>query len=274
MTWWNNIYNNFDPVAVTVFGFSVHWYGLMYVIALLTALFVATLIVKKDNLPIEKEMLDNYFIWVEVGVILGARLGYIIFYDAHTTYYLTHPWQIFNPFMNGEFVGIRGMSYHGALIGFIIANYLFAKKYKKNQFFLLDIAAIAVPAGYIFGRIGNFLNQELVGRETTLSIGIYVDRILRHPSQLYEALLEGLLVFIIIYLYRNRKKFDGELIVLYGFLYGLTRFIAEFFREPDRHIGFICCNWMSMGHLMSIILISVSILLYLYLLKINKKKSI
>ena len=274
MTWWNNIYSNFDPVAIKIFGFSVHWYGLMYVTALLVALFVASRIVKKDKLPIEKEMLDNYFIWVETGVILGARLGYIIFYDSHTTYYLTHPWQIFNPFMNGEFVGIRGMSYHGALIGFVIANYLFARKYKMNQLFLLDIAAIAVPAGYVFGRIGNFLNQELVGNETTLSIGIYVNGILRHPSQLYEAILEGLLVFIIVYFYRSRKKFHGELIALYGFLYGLARFVAEFFREPDRHIGYICCNWMSMGHFMSIILISASILLYLYLFQANRKKSI
>ena len=272
MSWWNNIYSNFDPIAINIFGFSLHWYGIMYVLALLTALFIATWLVKKDNLHIKKDMLDNYFVWVEIGVILGARIGYIVFYDAHTTYYLTHPWQMFNPFMDGNFVGIRGMSYHGALIGFVIANFIFAKRHKIDQFFLLDLAGVAIPAGYVFGRIGNFLNQELVGRETTLSIGIYVDGILRHPSQLYEAFLEGIVIFVVIYLYRRKKRFDGELIVMYGFLYGLMRFIAEFWREPDFHIGFICCGWMSMGHLMSLILILGAIILYIYLIKFRKKR--
>ncbi len=272
MNWWNNIYYHFNPIAFNLFGFNIHWYGLMYVTALLVALYTASWIVKKDKLPISKEELDAYFIWVEIGVILGARIGYILFYDPHTTYYLTHPWQIFNPFSeDGVFVGIRGMSYHGALIGFIIGNYLFSIKHKFNPYFLLDISAIAIPAGYFFGRVGNFLNQELFGRETTLPIGINVNGVLRHPSQLYEGVLEGILIFIIIYFYRKRKRFDGELISLYGFLYGVTRFISEFFREPDSQLGFICCGWITMGHFMSIILIFASSILYFYLYKRYKK---
>ena len=269
MEWWNYIYSNFDPVAFEIFGFKIHWYGLMYVSALLSAIYMAKWIVKKDNLQISDEKLDNYILWVEIGVILGARLGYIIFYDPHTIHYLTHPWQIFNPFQNGCFVGIRGMSYHGALIGFIIASTLFSLKYKINQWFLLDIVAIAVPAGFTFGRIGNFLNKELIGKVTDVSWGIYVDTILRHPSQIYEAILEGICIFIIIYLYRNKKRFMGELISLYVILYGVMRFNAEFFREPDFQLGYICCDWMSMGQVLSIIMTSVGVTIYLYL---NSKK--
>jgi len=119
LNYWNHIYEHFSPIAFSLFGINVHWYGIMYVLALLSALYTAKWIVKKDQLPISQSELDNYFIWVEIGVILGARLGYIIFYDPHTSFYFTHPWQIFNPFMDGKFVGISGMSYHGAVIGFL-----------------------------------------------------------------------------------------------------------------------------------------------------------
>lgn len=267
MTFWNNIYSNFDPIAFNLGSISVHWYGIMYVLALLTALGAAKYFVKKDNLPIREKTLDNYFVWVEVGVILGARLGYIIFYDPYTNYYLTHPWQIFNPFSpDGDFIGIRGMSYHGAIIGFVLATFFFYKKYRINIWLLLDLVAISVPVGYIFGRIGNFLNQELVGRVTDVPWGIYVDGVLRHPSQLYEAFLEGFVVFLILFVYRKFKKFDGELIALYGFFYSLARFIAEFFRMPDSQLGFIY-EHLSMGQILSLIMIFCSLLLYIYLYK-------
>ncbi len=265
MQYWNHIYQHFSPIAFKIGSISVHWYGIMYVLALISALYMAKWLVKHDKLPITQEELDNYFIWVEVGVILGARLGYIIFYDPHTAYYLTHPWQIFNPFMDGKFAGISGMSYHGAVFGFLLGSYLYVKKYKKNFWMLMDIVAVAVPAGYIFGRIGNFLNQRLIGRVTNEPWGIYVDGVLRHPSQLYEAFLEGFVVFIILFLYRKHKKFNGELITLYGILYGIARFTAEFYRQPDIQLGFICCGWMTMGQLLSIIMIIISLIFYIYL---------
>jgi len=266
LEFWNNIYANFDPVAFQIVEIKVHWYSLMYILALLSSLWIAKIIVERDKYPITKPELDSYFLYAEIGVILGARIGYILFYDPHTSYYLIRPWEIFNPFLNGEFVGIRGMSYHGAIIGFLIATYLYARRYKKNIWILLDLVAISVPLGYIFGRIGNFLNQELFGRETTSQIGIYVDGVLRHPSQLYEAILEGLVLFIIIYFYRTKKKFDGELIAIYGAGYGVARFIAELFREPDFHLGFIAMN-MSMGQILSLIMIFISGILYFYLSK-------
>jgi len=262
---WNYIYNQFDPVAFSLGFFSVHWYGLMYLLALLSALWLGSYIVKKDKLPISKEELESYFIWVEIGVILGARFGYIIFYDPNKLFYLTQPWQAFNPFRDGEFIGIRGMSYHGALIGFLVASYLYTLKHKKQRFwFLMDLVAISVPLGYIFGRIGNFLNQELVGRATNLDIGIFVAGIKRHPSQLYEALLEGVVVFLILYFYRKRKRFDGELAALYGILYSLARYIAEYFREPDAQLGFLCCG-LSMGQILSFVMAATSVGLYFYL---------
>ncbi len=270
---WNHIYEYFNPIAFTLGTFKVHWYGIMYVLALLAGIMVAKWIVKKDKLPVSQEMLDNYIIWIEVGVILGARIGYILFYDPNTSYYLTHPWQIFNPFKDGEFIGIRGMSFHGAILGFIIASTLFSKKYKINQWFFLDIAAIAIPAGYVFGRIGNFFNQELVGRVTDVSWGIYVDGVLRHPSQLYEALLEGPLLFLILYIYRKRKTFHGELISLYLILYGIARFTAEFFRAPDVQIGFVCCGWMTKGQEFCLMMIAAGLGLYFYFKKNGEKVS-
>ena len=276
MEYWNHIYQHFNPVAVD-FGFiSIHWYGIMYISALLVALWFAKWIIKKDALPIEEETLDNYFIWIEIGIILGARIWYILFYDPHTSYYLSQPWQIFNPFQNGEFVGIRGMSYHGAVVGAIIGSLLFSLKHPGKLHKLLDVVALAVPVGFVFGRIGNFLNQELVGRETDLSWGIYVEGVLRHPSQLYEAFLEGVLVAIILYLYRKRKAFDGALIGIYGMLYGTTRFIAEFWRAPDIQLGFLYGDWLTMGQLQSFIMVIISMGVYILLQRasLNYQKTV
>ena len=268
---WNNIYSHFDPIAFKISTIAVHWYGLMHVIAFLIALFFAKWIAKKDKYPLLNPILDSYFLWVEVGVVLGARLGYIIFYEPYTSYYFAHPWQIFNPFdIYGEFVGIRGMSYHGAVIGFLIATIIFTRIKKVNFWILADLAGISIPLGYVFGRIGNFLNQELVGRETTSSFGILVDGVLRHPSQLYEAFLEGVVVFILLYFYRKKAHFIGEIGILYGILYSLMRFIAEFFREPDVQLGFIAFDWLTQGQLLSLLTGGFCLILWGYKSSQNK----
>lgn len=273
MSYWNNIYSHFDPIAFNLFGFAVHWYGIMYVLALVSALYIGKWLVKKDKLPISEKELDAYFIWIEVGVILGARIGYMIFYSPDTTYYLTHPWQMFNPFMEGKFVGIRGMSYHGAIIGFLLGTAGFCLKHKTSPWLYLDLVAVSVPFGYIFGRIGNFLNKELIGRYTDVPWAINVLGDLRHPSQLYEAFLEGFLIFIVLFLYRKHKRFDGELIALYGMLYPLARFVAEFFRQPDFQLGFLYGGWLTMGQLLSFLMFLVGLGLYIYLSKGTKKIS-
>jgi len=269
---WNHIYEHFNPVAID-FGFiSIHWYGIMYISALLVALWFAKWIIKRDKMPITEVLIDNYFIWIEVGIILGARIWYILFYDPNTAYYLSEPWQIFNPFSNGEFVGIRGMSYHGAVIGAAIASYLFARRNPNQIYKILDVVALSVPVGFVFGRIGNFLNQELVGRATDVPWGIYVDGVLRHPSQLYEGFLEGIAIAIVIYLYRKRKKFDGALIGIYGMLYGTARFIVEFWREPDIQLGYLYGDWLTMGQIQSFIMIVLSIFIYIMFYFLTRKK--
>ena len=274
MHYWNHIYEHFNPVAFHIFSIGVHWYGLMYVLALLSALAAGKYFLKKDNYNFTSEELDKFFIYIEIGVILGARLGYILFYDSYTSYYLTHPWQIFNPFdQEGKFIGIRGMSYHGALIGFLIGAYIYCKKYKVSFGQIMDLVAISVPLGYVFGRIGNFLNQELVGRATEVSWGIYVDGVLRHPSQLYEAFLEGICVFIVVYIYRKYKKFDGELLLVYGGAYGIFRAIAEIFRAPDPQIGYICCNFVTLGMALSLAMSVIALVLWFYFSNKAKKVS-
>jgi phosphatidylglycerol:prolipoprotein diacylglycerol transferase len=262
MEFWQNIYSHFNPIAFHLGSISVHWYGIMYATALLLAIQMGHWIIKKDNLNVSEKVLDSYILWAELGVVLGARIGYVLFYDTHTYYYLTHPWQIFNPFIDGMYAGISGMSYHGALIGFIISTIIWCKKNKISFWFMTDIAVLAIPLGYIFGRIGNFFNQELIGRVTDVPWGIYVNGILRHPSALYEAILEGLFVFIILFYIRKKKKFDGQLAIMYVFLYSIARITAEFFRQPDIQLGFIFnTSWLTMGMFISGIFIVCTIIL-------------
>jgi phosphatidylglycerol:prolipoprotein diacylglycerol transferase len=261
---WNNIYERFDPIAFHIFSLPVHWYGIMYVLALVSALYIGKYFIRKDSLDFKGKEIDAYFIYVEIGVILGARLGYVLFYDTQTLYYLSHPWQIFNPFVNGEFVGIRGMSYHGAVLGFLISTYIYSKKYKTEFGKIMDLVAISVPLAFVFGRIGNFLNKELIGRETDVSWGIVVDGVLRHPSQLYEALLEGFGVFLVVFIYRKYKSFSGELILVYGISYGLFRAIAEIWRAPDVQIGYVCCNAITQGQVMSLAMSVVGVVAWIY----------
>lgn len=271
MELWNHIYEHFNPVAFHVFSIPVHWYGIMYVLALLSALYLGKYFIKRDKIDLGKADLDIYFFYVEIGVILGARLGYVLFYDTDTLYYLSHPWQIFNPFKDGEFVGIRGMSYHGAVLGFVIGTYLFSRRHKVSFGVLMDLVSISIPLAFIFGRIGNFLNQELIGRQTDVSWGIYVDGILRHPSQLYEAILEGLGVFIVVYFYRNYKKFSGELALVYGISYGIFRAIAEIYRAPDTQIGYVCCDMITQGQVMSLSMSLLGVVLWVYFYAQSKK---
>lgn len=276
MNTWNHIYSAFNPIAFSIFGFNVYWYSLCYIAALLLALFLAKHFVRRYKLPITQHMLDNYFIWAELGVILGARLGYIIIYDTNTLFYLTAPWQIFNPYANGEFVGIRGMSYHGAVLGFIIATVLFCRKHKQDLWLYLDLCALSIPLAYFFGRVGNFLNQELFGRATDLAStpwAIIVGGVPRHPSQLYEGVLEGFGVFFALLIARKFQKTNGELIAYYAIFYTLARFVCEFFREPDAPLGFVFLSF-SMGQILSLFMFGAAIVLLAYLKSAkNTKKS-
>lgn len=272
MEFWQNIYSNFDPIAFNLGSISVHWYGIMYATALLSAILVAKTLIVRDNTNISSDAFDAYIWWAEIGVILGARLGFVLFYDSNTMYYLSHPWQIFNPFIDGVYTGISGMSYHGAVIGFVISSLLYCKKHKISFWFLADISVVGISFGYIFGRIGNFLNQELIGRTTDVPWGIYVNDVLRHPSALYEAILEGLFIFLILFFYRKKTHFTGQLTLMYGILYSSARILAENYRQPDIQLGFLYgTTWLTMGILISSIFIMIAIFVYVKK-SINSKK--
>jgi len=246
-------------------GLPVRWYGLMYIFAFATAYLVYRKQIKERNFPMSADDLSGLFSWSILGLILGARLFSTLIYET-TDIYLRQPWLIFWPFRNGKFTGLQGMSYHGgAFMGFLSAV-IFAKVKKFNFREIADMFAAAVPLGFTFGRIGNFINAELYGRATAGPFGmIFPDakplpageswvidiaektgveitgamvNLPRHPSQLYEAFFEGIVLWAIIWFFRNRKPFKGFLIGLYFLGYGLFRFIIEYFREPDADLGY------------------------------------
>jgi len=217
--------------------------------------------------------LENLFFYLVPGVLLGGRLGYVLFYNF--PYYIQNPLEIFLPFDFNNcsllvaycFTGFYGMSYFGALIGAILAGYIFSKKYKLNFWLLADFVVPAIPAGYFFGRIGNFLNSELYGRITDVTWGMYFrsgGNVLRHPSELYEAFFEGLILFIILILLSNKLRnklrnyyFSGVLFLVYIFSYCFFRFFLEFFREPDSQLG-LFFSWMTLGQALSLGMIMVA----------------
>lgn len=268
---WNRIYDYIDPIAFKIFDISVHWYGIMYVGAMLIALLIAKVFIKYQNkrFPIAQEQLDSFFIWVEVGVILGGRIGYVLIYSPQRWEYLSQPWQMFNPYIDGVFVGISGFSYHGAMVGFVLAALLFCYFKKQSFWIFMDLSAISIPLGYVFGRLGNFFNHELFGRVIegegfSRTIGILVNGELRYPSQLFEAFAEGIVVFIVLMCLLRYTKRPGSLLVVYGFLYALARFICEFFREADVQMGYFALG-LSMGQILSIVMMVISAFLALFI---------
>ena len=190
--------NNFDPVAFTFFSLEIRWYSLAYIFGIIFGWIYCKKLIKDVKL---QYLFDNYISYLIVGIILGGRLGYVIFYNF--SYYLKNPIEIFM-IWNG------GMSFHGAIIGIIICSYFFSKKYKMQFFLFLDLVAISSPIGIFFGRIANFINGELVGKVTNNNWGVIfpqIDIFPRHPSQLYEAFLEGILLFILMNLIYFRKNY-------------------------------------------------------------------
>ncbi|HUZ18799.1 MAG TPA: prolipoprotein diacylglyceryl transferase [Spirochaetia bacterium] len=250
-------------------GLPLRWYGLMYVVAFAISYLLFRYQVRQRKLDISDDEGVNLFFWGIVGVLLGGRIiGTTVYDPTHT--YLTHPWLIFWPFDSQmHFIGLAGMSYHGGLAGAIIAIVIYCRVKKLDALELGDILIAGVPLGYTFGRLGNFINGELWGRATTVPWGMYFphaerlsakldwvrkiaakdgihvtspDQMLnlpRHPSQLYEALFEGVVLWLILwFVVRKHKPYKGFLIGAYIFGYGLIRFIIEYFREPDPGIGF------------------------------------
>ena len=247
--------NNFDPVAFELFSFQIRWYSLSYIFGILLGWIYCKRII---NDKIFEKVFDDLIGVIIIGIIFGGRLGYVVLYNP--SYYLNNPIEIFM-FWNG------GMSFHGGLLGVIIATIIFGKKNSQNPFKFLDLISIAAPIGIFFGRIANFINSELYGRVTDVPwsvIFIKVDQLSRHPSQLYEAFFEGILLFLILN-YFLRKNFllnPGVISSLFLIFYSIFRFFVEFFRQPDEHIGFILLS-LSIGQLISIIFCVIGLFLFL-----------
>jgi len=255
---YQNIPHYIDPVAFSIGRVSLYWYSLMWLFAFGVVYFVLWWRIKKKESHYSINFIQDVISNSLIGALIGGRLGYVIFYDLG--YYFTHPLQIISPydFIAGEWVGIYGMSYHGGIIGVVIALIWTARKKRENILQLFDFIAPVAPLGYMFGRIGNFLNEELVGRMTTSVFGMYFndDTVLRHPSQLYEAFFEGFILFIILWSLRNRGLPRGVLSALYLVGYASIRFSIEFFRAPDVHLGFVI-GLLTMGQLLSLTMLLV-----------------
>jgi len=235
--------------GVSLGVFFISWYSVMYLVAFATVYLLVKYRVRKGewtnepkvsarNPELSEELLINFLLYAFVGLIVGARLGEVLFYNF--SYYMASPIQIISPFdpVTHKFIGIYGMSYHGGLIGTVISAWMWARKNSISLLNWVDFVIPAVPAGYFFGRLGNFINGELYGRATQKWWGMYFPgdslQMLRHPSQLYEAFFEGIVLFFVLWMLRNKKWARGEMLALYLGGYALVRISIEFFREPEK----------------------------------------
>jgi len=273
---WLNFYQHLpehiNPVAFKIGICSIDYYSLMYILAFLTVYLLLIYRIKKKEGQYSKNFILDFMFYAILGVLIGGRLGYVLFYNF--PYYLHHLLEIISPISvtsSGlRVTGIYGMSFHGGLVGVILAALLFVRKYKINFWQWADFVVPAIPAGYFFGRIGNFLNGELYGRATEKFWGMYFPQdpfsLLRHPSQLYEAFFEGLVLFAIIWALRNGTKYKNKMFhvscfMLYVVGYGFFRFFIEFFREPDMQIGLIF-GLLTLGQLFSVAMIVFGVIIF------------
>ena len=270
-TWWNLIPTHFDGIALQLGSFPVHWYGLMYLFAFATCYMVIWKTNQKHGISIRKEQLDSFVTWVIAGILIGARLGYVFFYNP--SHYLTSPLEIISPFrydsdLGFTFVGISGMWYHGGLIGAIVFGIIGMRKNKLPVWETLNLGFLAAPLGYSWGRWGNFVNGELFGEVTTSPIGMLFpmahDLQLRHPSQLYEMLFEGVILFGILFWLSHYKTFKKQMLPLYLMGYGTFRFFIEFFRHPDNFLGRNDLIGMSRGQTLCVLMIVAGIVLFIW----------
>jgi phosphatidylglycerol---prolipoprotein diacylglyceryl transferase len=253
-------YPHIDPVAFHIFSWPVYWYGLMYLVGFIAGWGLLTIRNHYSPRGFTQDQISDVAFYTALGAIIGGRLGYIFFYDWHVLF--TNPLLIFQTWKGG-------MSFHGGLLGVLVAMVLFARKHHKPFLVLTDFIAPVVPIGLGAGRIGNFINGELWGRVTDSSWGMVFPNagsLPRYPSQLFEFSMEGVLLFIILFLYSWKPRPVGAVSGVFALFYGIFRCIAEFFREPDVQIGYLF-GGMTEGQLLSIPLILVGIILLVYAYK-------
>ncbi|NTU68210.1 MAG: prolipoprotein diacylglyceryl transferase [Chlorobiaceae bacterium] len=262
--WWQQLPSSMNPEIFNFGGFSIRWYGMMYIVAFAIVYLFSRYRIATEKLPFDKEFPGDALTWAMGGVLLGGRIGYILFYGFSD--FLSNPIGSLIPLVttNGacRFSGISGMSYHGALIGVVIAIALFTRKGGRGFLETFDLFIPALPLGYTFGRLGNFINGELYGRVTTAAIGMHFPAApgtgLRHASQLYEAFFEGIVLFLLLWSLRKKAPYAGFLSGLYLVGYGFVRFFIEFFREPDAQLGFVFLSF-SMGQVLCFLMIAAGL---------------
>ncbi len=250
------VHPQIDPIIFQIGPLAVRWYGLMYLLGFVAFWWLGSLRARKENSFIKPEQVGDLLFNAVIGVVLGGRIGSVFFYN-------------FNKFIEDPLYLVRiwegGMSFHGGLVGVIVALWLYQRKHGWGFLKLCDFVAPLVPLGLGFGRIGNFINGELWGRPTDLPWGIVfhnsnVDQLARHPSQLYQAALEGAVLFAILWIFSTKLRPTGAIAALFVLLYGAFRFLIEFVCEPDRHIGFIAFDWMTTGQLLTLPMIGIGVL--------------
>ncbi len=253
--------NNFNPVAIQIFSIEIRWYSLAYIFGILIGwLYCKKILIKDKNIS---KLFDDLISYLIIGIILGGRLGYVIFYNLE--YFSSNPIEIL-------MIWQGGMSFHGGLLGVLASTIIYAKKHNVNKFIFLDLIAGSAPIGIFLGRIANFVNSELYGRETNILWSVIftkIDNITRHPSQVYEALLEGVILFFILFFFikKNYLLKPGLISSLFLIFYSLFRFLVEFFRVPDEQVGFIYLN-LTIGQIISLIFLSFGF--YLFFIKKNE----
>jgi phosphatidylglycerol:prolipoprotein diacylglycerol transferase len=262
-----------DPVALKISAINIHWYGISYLLGILFGWYYLKYICRKAHkyeIEINISDLSDVIPWVVFGILLGGRLGYVFFYDIY--YFIDYPLDIIK-------IWTGGMSFHGGLIGLVIALYYFTKRRGKKFFIMMDLVAIAAPIGLFFGRIANFINAELIGKVSNVNWAIIYpaeELIARHPSQIYEAILEGILLFFILFYLTQKYSLlakSGFASALFLVLYGFFRIICEFYRLPDQHIGYLINENITMGMIISLPMILFGIALLIYKRNENEKKS-
>jgi phosphatidylglycerol:prolipoprotein diacylglycerol transferase len=249
-------YPQIDPVAFALGPLKIHWYGIMYLVGFFAAWALLTWRARKPDSGWTSAEVSDLVFYCALGVVIGGRLGYMLFYDFHQLF--TEPLSILRVWQGG-------MSFHGGLLGVVFVVWWFARRYHKSFITIGDFIAPVVPIGLAAGRIGNFINGELWGRVTTMSWGMIFPSggpLPRHPSQLYEFALEGILLFLILWIYSEKRRPPMAVGGLFLLLYGFFRFICELFRMPDPQLGYLVGHWMTMGQLLSLPMMLVGLVMW------------
>ena len=250
------VHPDFDPVAFALGPLQVRWYGLMYLLGFVAGWALGRYRAKRSGSGWTAEQVDDLVFYIALGVILGGRVGYILFYGFGS--FLHNPLTLFR-------IWEGGMSFHGGFLGVLLAMALFARKYRRGFWPTVDFIAPLIAPGILFGRLGNFINGELWGRVTDLPWGMVFrqtgDGLPRHPSQLYEAALEGVALFVIVWLFSAKPRPTMAVSGVFALAYGFFRFLVEFVRQPDPQLGYLAFGWLTMGQVLSLPLIAVGAVL-------------